>query len=139
MALAYASHPLVSCHALIRRDGAVLLVKRANPPFAGYWSLPGGGVHLGENLSDALRREVREETALEVEPGRLLGYLDGIQRDDSDRVRYHYVMIYLEARVTGGSLAAGDDAREAVWMTPPEARRSLVTDSVLHCFEWAGM
>lgn len=139
MAIAYPDHPMVSCHGLVVHDGAVLFVKRGGPPYEGYWSLPGGGVMLGETVAEAVVREVLEETGLSVAPARMLGYLDGISRDQQDRIEYHYVMVYFEARLIGGKLQAGDDAREAVWMTPAEARKGLLTDSALHCLEWAGL
>lgn len=139
MAIAYPDQPMVSCHALVVHDGAVLFVKRGGPPYEGYWSLPGGGMSLGETVEEALQRELQEETGLLIAPVRLLGYLDGINRDEDGRIRYHYVMIYFEAQWTGGTLVAGDDARDAAWLTPAEARQRLLTDSALKCLEWAGL
>ncbi|MBC7186765.1 MAG: NUDIX domain-containing protein, partial [Calditrichaeota bacterium] len=68
----YPPTPLVGVAILVARDGAVLLVKRAFPPNAGRWSLPGGHVELGEPLKEAARREVAEECGIDVEVGELL-------------------------------------------------------------------
>lgn len=137
MARAYTEHPLPSCHALIRDGEQILLVKRGRPPFQGYWSLPGGSIELGERVEPALQREVLEETGLAVAPTRLLGYLDGIDRDEAGRVRYHYVMLYFEAEVRGGSLHPADDAEEARWVSIDEARTLPLTDAVIACLAWA--
>lgn len=137
MARAYTELPLPSCHALIRDGEQILLVKRGRPPFQGYWSLPGGGIELGERAEQALQREVREETGLEVAPTRLLGYLDGIEQDEVGRIRYHYVMLYFEAEVRGGNLQPADDAEEARWVPIDQARELPLTDAVTACLTWA--
>jgi 8-oxo-dGTP diphosphatase len=139
MARAYTDYPLPSCHALIRSGDRVLLVQRARPPFQGYWGLPGGGVELGETVEAALRREVREETGLDVAITRFLGYLDGIDYDEQGRVRYHYVILHMEAEVTGGELKAGDDAAAARWMTAAEALQHPLTEGAQRCLQWAGL
>ena len=64
----YPTRPYLAVSAAIFRDGKVLIVRRARPPAHGLYTLPGGGVELGETLEDAVIREVREETALEVAP-----------------------------------------------------------------------
>lgn len=138
MARAYPENPLPSCHALVRGGDQVLLIERARPPFAGYLSLPGGGVELGETVEDALIREVREETGLTVRITRFLGYANAIDRDTENRVQWHYVIFYFEVEVVGGEARAGDDAAALKWLTPGEARSYQLTDSVERCFQWAG-
>lgn len=139
MATFYPAQPQVSCQALIRNDGQILVVQRGREPFAGYWSLPGGGVALGETLEDAMRRELREETGLDLLTHRYLGCADAIDRDESGAVRLHYVIIYLEGTVSPGTPHPGDDASDVRWMTPSEARTLLHTDSVARCLDWAGL
>jgi mutator protein MutT len=63
----YPTRPFLGVGALIFEHGNLLLVERAKDPLKGYWSLPGGIVEAGEKLEDAIRREVQEETGLEVE------------------------------------------------------------------------
>ncbi|NND49222.1 MAG: NUDIX hydrolase [Rhizobiales bacterium] len=110
----YPKHPLVGVSAFIARPGAVLLVKRAKPPLQ--WSLPGGLVELGETLHQAARREVREETGLDIEVGKLATMLDIIRPDDAGRIERHFVLAVFSAIVKGGDLVAGDDAAEAEWV-----------------------
>ncbi|MBP2018868.1 ADP-ribose pyrophosphatase YjhB (NUDIX family) [Symbiobacterium terraclitae] len=139
MGRAYAGYPMPSCHALIMDGQQVLLVLRANPPLRGYWGLPGGRVELGETVEQALLREVREETGLDVTIERYLGYRDAIDRDESGRVRYHYVVQYFLARPAGGALTPSDDAAEARWVPLAELSGLPVTDAVEWCLAWAGV
>lgn len=100
------------------RDGEILLVRRGAAPAAGAWSVPGGRVRFGESLAEAVAREVREETGLEVEAGRFLGW---VERMGDEPVPYHYVILDFLATVTGAAEpAAGDDAADARWV--PVAR-----------------
>lgn len=94
--------------ALIKDSGGrLLLIQRGHEPGKGLWSVPGGRIEDGESDAEALVREVREETGLIVAPGRLAG---SIQRGAYD-IRDYY------ATVTGGVLAAGDDADAAAWVS----------------------
>jgi len=103
----------------------VLLIRRAQEPLKGEWSLPGGGVELGETLEDAIRREVLEETGLAVDVVDVVKAFDRIVRDADGRVRYHYVLVDFLCRVTGGAdcgqaIACATDALEARWAGPGE-------------------
>jgi 8-oxo-dGTP diphosphatase len=110
----------IPCVGAVIKDeaGRLLLIKRGHEPGAGLWSIPGGRIEPGESDARALAREVLEETGLVVVPGRLLGEvarpgLAGAVVEIRD---------YL-AVVTGGELAAGDDAADARWATPAEVAR----------------
>jgi ADP-ribose pyrophosphatase YjhB (NUDIX family) len=117
----YPQAPIFAVSALLVVEGRVLVARRLNPPRAGQWSVPGGVQELGETVTDAVRREVREETGLEVEPGPLLDLADLLLRDAAGRVEYHYVIAYYLAWPTGGRLAPGDDVGEVRWVLPDEA------------------
>ena len=89
----------------------ILLIRRAHPPYEGCWAFPGGFVDDGESCPDACRREVLEETGLEVEVERLLDVLSEPDRDP----RKHVVSVVYLCRITGGRMHAGDDASDADW------------------------
>ncbi len=91
-------------------------IKRGHEPLKGEWSLPGGVVELGETLGEALCREIREETGLDVTVGPVVEILDRVQRTLEGRVEYHFVIIDYLCRVDGGSLACATDADEAQWV-----------------------
>src|SRR5450755_3155567 len=69
----YPQRPYLAVSAAIIRDGKVLVVRRARQPALGVYTLPGGAVETGETLMQAVTREVREETALDIEPAALAG------------------------------------------------------------------
>lgn len=114
------SAPRPSCHAVVTDGRRVLLVLRGHPPFAGWWGLPGGAIEPGETVAEALVREVREETGIEVEPERLLAYKDAIARDGDGRLRHHYVILFFLARARSSTLRPDSDAADARWVEPPE-------------------
>ena len=116
MAREYPDQPVAGVGGVVVRGHHVLLVKRAYPPRAGEWSLPGGRLELGESLADGVRREVREETGIEVEVGPLVEVFDRVHRDADGRVRYHFVIVDFLCWPIGGVLAAGDDAADARWV-----------------------
>lgn len=86
--------------------GRLLLIRRAHAPSAGLWSLPGGRVERGESDADAVVRELREETGLDVVPGELAGTV----------TREPYEIRDYLCTVRGGLLRAGDDAADARWV-----------------------
>lgn len=112
--------PLVGVGSIIIENDRVVLVKRAQPPIQGQWSIPGGVLEVGEMVREAAVREAREETGLIVEPGELLGVFDRVLRDREQRVQYHYVLIDFLCRRTGGELVAASDAAEVRWFTRNE-------------------
>jgi len=113
--------PVPSVAAVILRGDQILLVKRRNPPSAGRWSIPGGVQEVGERTREAVKREVWEETGLDIDVLGLSQAGDVIRYDDEGRITYHYVILYYLAVSTGGRLQAGDDVSEVGWFTLKEA------------------
>jgi ADP-ribose pyrophosphatase YjhB (NUDIX family) len=89
----------------------VLLIERAHDPGRGLWTVPGGRVELGEPHQETCRREMREETGLEVEVGPLCEVLDRIQHGSDRQIEHHFVILDYLVRATGGHLRPGGDAR----------------------------
>lgn len=106
----------------------VLLIERRNPPAVGQFTIPGGKVEFQETLADALRREFREETRLEVDVGPMVTVIERIVRDGT--TTYHYVIIDYLVTVTAGELQAGDDAAAARWVSPGELVALRCTDGL---------
>ena len=131
----FPAQPVVGVGAVIVDGGRVLLIKRGHAPLKGEWSLPGGAVELGESLEQALVREVREETGLEVVVGPVVEIFERIQRDAGDRVEYHFVVIDYVCRPCGGRLGHASDADDACWVDVSELATFKVTakaTSVIH-------
>jgi len=114
---------------LVFRQGRVLLVKRRNPPHAGKWALPGGGIKLGESLQTAAEREVFEETGLIVKAGDSVHTFDLIERDAEERIRFHYVIVDLAAEFISGTPRPDDDALEAGWFDPEKLQDLDLTEA----------
>ena len=112
----YPERPVVGVGAVVLDGDRVLLVKRAQAPLKGHWSLPGGAVETGETLEQAIAREVLEETGITVEVGPIVEVLDRISRDVEGRVEHHFVLIDFVARPLGGVLEGASDADDAAWV-----------------------
>lgn len=115
--------PTPSCCAYVVHEGRLLLIQRGTEPDKGLWEFPGGRIELGETVFQAVKREVREETGVDVEPLEVVQVHDWIYRDDTGGVRFHYVTNYVWSRYLSGGPRAGDDAIQAMWVTEAEVRR----------------
>ena len=120
MAREYPAQPVVGVGAVVVRDGRALIVKRGHEPRKGEWSLPGGLLNLGESLSDAARREVKEETGLDVHPGAIIETFDRVHRDPDGRIRFHFVIVDFVCESHAGDAVAGSDADAVAWVTVDE-------------------
>ena len=118
----YPDRPIVGVGGVVVQDGKALIVKRGHEPRKGEWSLPGGLVELGETLIEAARREIKEETGLDVEVGAVVEVFDRVHRE-ADRIRYHFVIIDYLCRPIGGMLRAADDAEDVAWVAADEVER----------------
>jgi ADP-ribose pyrophosphatase YjhB (NUDIX family) len=109
------------------RHDDVLLIRRGKAPQEGLWSVPGGALELGESLHQGVRREVKEETGLEVRVVEFAEVFERIMTDASGAVEYHYVLLDYLCELVGGDLSAGDDAAEAAWVNRADLRARPLT------------
>jgi len=123
----YPSQPVVGVGAVIVCDGKILLVKRRGEPGRGKWSVPGGLVELGETVEEAVIREVKEETGLDVAEPELIDVVDNIVRDEKGEIKWHFIILDFFVKVRGGELRASDDAEEIRWVPLDEAEKYDLT------------
>src|SRR5436309_1780189 len=100
----YPLRPILGVAAIILDRDRILMVERGQPPLQGYWSLPGGALETGETLEEGLRREILEETGLEIHSRGVVQIFERIMRDAAGRPEYHYVIVDYLCRVTGATL-----------------------------------
>jgi ADP-ribose pyrophosphatase YjhB (NUDIX family) len=127
---AFPDRPYLAVSAAIVRDGKVLIVRRARPPAEGIYTLPGGAVETGETLAQAVLREVREETALTIEPVDLAGHREVIVRGQDNRVTRHFVVLCFAARWIAGEPELNKELSEARWMRPEELSGLKTTEGL---------
>jgi ADP-ribose pyrophosphatase YjhB (NUDIX family) len=111
-------------------EGQVVLVRRRNEPLAGQWSLPGGGLELGESLEAGTAREVLEETGLVVTVGPMIEVFDRILLNDDGSVKFHFVLVDYLCRPGGGRLQAGSDVDDVALADPSDLRAWRVAEKV---------
>ena len=116
--------PVVGVGAVVFANGKLLLVRRGHDPGKGLWAVPGGKVRWGERLEEAVAREVREETSLDIRVGEVVWVGQHVADD------HHLVLIDFRAEVTGGEVSAGDDADEARWVGRVELDHLDLTDTM---------
>jgi 8-oxo-dGTP diphosphatase len=116
----YPDQPRVAVGAVVFKDRRVLLVRRGKAPAWGQWAIPGGSVHLGETLQQAAEREIWEETGIRIAAGYPVYVFDVVDRDGQGRIRYHYVIVDMDATYQGGAIRPGDDALDARWVAAEE-------------------
>jgi 8-oxo-dGTP diphosphatase len=125
----YPKKPVVGVGAIILDGNQILLEKRKNAPSKGKWTVPGGLVDLGESMEQAVIREVKEETSLEVYDPRLVDVVNYISLDEKGAVMYHYVIVDYLVTVKDGKPKAASDADALKWVPFSEVEEYDLTDS----------
>lgn len=111
----YPGRPIVGVGGIVVHRNQILLVRRGTEPLKGKWSVPGGMLELGESLAAGVRREVREETGLDVDPVAAVETVERITRQRR-RVKYHYVVVDYACRLKKGRLRPASDVLDARWV-----------------------
>jgi ADP-ribose pyrophosphatase YjhB (NUDIX family) len=127
---AYPERPYLAVSAAIMRQGKVLVVRRARKPALNLYTLPGGAVEAGETLLDAVKREVREETQLAIEPIALAGHREVITRDAQGRVERHFVILCFATRWLAGEPVLNEELDDARWLEPSELSGLKTTEGL---------
>jgi 8-oxo-dGTP diphosphatase len=125
----YPERPVVGVGGVVISEGRVLLVRRGRPPLEGEWSIPGGMLELGETVFEGVRRELAEETGLDVRVVELMEVFERISLDGDGKAKYHYVVLDYLCEVVRGDAAAGSDAAEVAWATEGELSRYSLAGS----------
>jgi 8-oxo-dGTP diphosphatase len=126
----YPQRPFLAASAAIMRDGKVLVVRRARKPALNLYTMPGGVVEAGETLFEAVKREVREETALEIEPVALAGHREALLRDKDGKVERHFVILCFAARWISGEPVLNEELDDARWVMPAEIAGLRTTEGL---------
>jgi 8-oxo-dGTP diphosphatase len=126
----YPTRPFLAVSAAIFRDGKVLVVRRARKPALNLYTMPGGVVEAGETLTEAVAREVREETALQIEVLTLAGHREAVMRDAQGRVERHFVIMCFAARWVSGEPVLNEELDDARWVDPAEIAGLRTTDGL---------
>jgi ADP-ribose pyrophosphatase YjhB (NUDIX family) len=134
----YPKQPLVGVGGVVIHRDRALLIRRGSEPLKGEWSIPGGMLELGEDLTAGVRRELKEETGIEVEPLECILVFDRIMRE-GERVKYHYVIVDYLCRRKSGRLRPASDVTDARWVRREDLPQYHLTDMatklILQAFE----
>lgn len=128
-------HPIAAAGVICLRGGEVLLIRRAKPPRAGQWSLPGGRIAAGESAERAALRELKEETGVDADIAGLAGVVDAIMPPGDGGA--HFVLIDYAARWRTGEPRAGDDAADARFFKHAELEALGLWDETLRVIKTA--
>ena len=124
---------------MVISEGKALLIKRGGPPLEGQWSIPGGMLELGETLRDGVRRELMEETGLEVRVGDVVEVFERIFPGEAGRIRYHFVIHDFLCEVVTGEARAASDVTDVAWASVDELTQygltEIATRVLLRAFE----
>ncbi len=126
----FPARPILAVSAAIFRDGKVLLVRRARRPALGVYTLPGGVVEAGETLSEAVAREVLEETGLVIAPVTLAGHREVITRTNDGRAERHFVILCFASHWVSGDVVLNDELDDHRWMWPQDLEGLKTTEGL---------
>ena len=131
----YPERPMVGVGGVIVDRGRTVLIRRGTEPLLGQWSIPGGTIEIGETLEEAVRRELREETGLEVRVLELIELFDRIYLEngaasslDKKKPRYHFVIADYLCALVGGEPRAGSDVTDLAFAREDELGKFYLTE-----------
>jgi 8-oxo-dGTP diphosphatase len=119
----YPERPVVGVGGVVISQGRVLVVKRGAPPLEGEWSIPGGMLEVGETLVEGVRRELAEETGIEVRVHGVIEVFERISLDAEAKPEYHYVILDYYCEAIRGQARPGGDATNVAWISEQELEK----------------
>ncbi len=125
----YPGAPVVGVGGVVIRDGRALLIKRGSAPLKDQWSIPGGTLELGESIQEGVRRELLEETGIEVRVGELIEVFDRIFRDDEGKIQYHFVIVDYLCEAISGEARAASDVTDVAWVNEEDLWNYKLTEA----------
>ncbi len=135
---AYPALPRVGVGAIVIHEGKILLIKRGVAPGKGLWAIPGGTLQLGETLRDCAAREILEETGVTIAVGDCVYVFDLIERDETGKIKFHFVVVDFVALYVSGDPKGADDADEARWFDPEEVDGPHVSQNTIKALHSIG-
>jgi ADP-ribose pyrophosphatase YjhB (NUDIX family) len=120
---------MVGVGGVVILKGRALLIRRGGPPLEGQWSIPGGMLEVGETLIEGVRRELSEETGVEVEVGKLIEVFERINLDGAGKIRYHFVVLDYLCEAVRGEARAGSDVTDVAWAAASELGSYSLTET----------
>jgi 8-oxo-dGTP diphosphatase len=137
----YPERPIVGVGGVVIVEGRTLLIRRGNPPLEGQWSIPGGTLEVGETLAEGVRRELAEETGVNVRVLDLIEVFERISPDDDGRPKYHFVIADYLCEAVDGEARAGSDVTDVAWCGEADLKEYSLTATatrvILKAFQMA--
>lgn len=127
----YPQRPIIAVGGVVIHAGRALLVRRGQPPLEGRWSIPGGILEIGETITSAIERELKEETGVSVRVLGLLEIYEKVLRDSDNRPQYHFVILDYMCEFVEGVAAAAGDVTDAEWVAEEDLEKLQLTSAAL--------
>jgi ADP-ribose pyrophosphatase YjhB (NUDIX family) len=127
----YPDHPIPGVGAIVVSNKGILLARRDKPPGTGLWSIPGGGVEIGEHQTDSVVREVLEETGVTCEVVELVGTADLITLDSEGGVEFHFLLNHYLARAITTETKPEFLNGEVGWFHPEDLPKDMVNQEII--------
>ncbi|TFG34275.1 NUDIX domain-containing protein [Candidatus Thorarchaeota archaeon] len=127
----YPTHPIPGVGAIVVSSKGILLARRDKDPGAGLWSIPGGGIELGETQKEAIEREILEETGIECEVLELINTADIITIDEKGAVEYHFILNHYIAQAVTESIRPETTTGEVGWFHPEDLPSDMVNQRII--------
>lgn len=118
-------------------DSRVLLIRRGTPPLEGEWSIPGGMLEVGETILEGVRRELAEETGIDVRVLDLIEVFERISLDPAGKPKYHFVILDYLCEKISGQARSGSDVTDAAWAAKAELPRYSLTSTATRVIQKA--